>query len=135
MNMNVKLGNRLLTSLGSAARERIDDHFETLEAPAGRILCWTGDRLDHVYFPDGAVLSVSTLLGDGSAIETAAIGREGAFGLLEAMYTHRTFSQCRAIMAGCLYRLPFQALRYLFEHDSHARRLFVTYSLALRAEI
>jgi CRP-like cAMP-binding protein len=135
MNVNAKIGNRLLASLGSAARERIESHFELLEAPAGRILCWSGDRLDHVYFPSGAVLSVTTLLGDGSAIETAAVGREGAFGLLEAMYTQRTFSQCRVIMAGCLCRVPFQVLRYLFEHDPHVRKVFVTYSLALRAEI
>jgi CRP-like cAMP-binding protein len=127
--------NRILNSLGSVAGERIDGHSERLEVLAGRTLCWAGDRLEHVYFPDGAVLSAMTLLADGSTIETAVIGREGAFGLLEAMYTQRTFSQCQAVVPGRVIRVPFSALRYLFEHDSDVRNLFVTYSLALRNQI
>jgi hypothetical protein len=44
-----------------------------------------GERsLKHAYFPQGIVLSLLTMLENGSAIETANIGREGAFGLFAA---------------------------------------------------
>jgi CRP-like cAMP-binding protein len=127
--------NRLLAAIGRAHQERLGPHLEHLEVKAGRPLCRAGDRLDHAYFPGSAVLSVSALLADGSAIETANIGREGAFGLLEAMYTHFTFSQCLVLLPGRLIRVPFEALRYLFEHDVHTRNLFVAYTVALRSQI
>jgi hypothetical protein len=40
--------------------------------------------LKHAYFPQGIVLSLLTVLENGSAIETANIGCEGAFGLFAA---------------------------------------------------
>ena len=43
------------------------------------------------YFPEGCVLSLLTLLDNGDAIETANIGREGAFGLFSAMYSRSSF--------------------------------------------
>lgn len=132
---NLAARNGLLAAIGRAHQERLDLHLEYLEAKAGRVLCWAGDRLDHAFFPGSAVLSVSALLADGSAIETANIGREGAFGLFEAMYTHFTFSQCLVLLPGSLIRVPFGVLRYLFEHDVHTRNLFVAYSVALRSQI
>jgi CRP-like cAMP-binding protein len=37
--------------------------------------------LDHVYFPDGGVVSVVAVYSDGSVIEMATIGREGCTGV------------------------------------------------------
>ncbi len=128
-------GNRLLSSLDALSRERIEPHIERLEAKAGHVVCWAGDRADHVYFPDGAILSVRTILADGSSIETANIGREGAFCLFEAMYTHSCFSECLVLMPGGLLRLPFNVLRFVFEHNAQARSLFINYTEALRNQI
>ena len=44
------------------------------------MVCDAGGLLKHAYFPRGSVLSLLTVL-EGAAIETANIGREGAFGL------------------------------------------------------
>jgi hypothetical protein len=49
-------------------------------------VCEAGGLLKHAYFPEGAVLSLLTALENGSAIETANIGREGAFGLFAVIY-------------------------------------------------
>ena len=127
-------GNRLLGALNRANPERIAAFLEPLEVKAGSVLCWAAQELRYAYFPDGAVLSVLMTLTDGSAIETAKIGREGAFGLFEAMYTHTSFNQCMVLLGGTVYRMPFNVLRALFENDSQVRTLFVHYAVASRQE-
>jgi CRP-like cAMP-binding protein len=129
------VGNQLLDAFDSASRERIDHFLERTEVGEGGIVCWAGDHLDHAYFPENAVLSSLTILGNGSAIETANIGCEGAFGLFEAMYTHSSFNQCLVRMPGTVVRVPFDVLRYLFEHNPHIRNLLISYTEAMRAQI
>jgi len=127
-------GNRLVGALNRASPERIAAFLEPVEVKAGSVLCWAAQGLRYAYFPDGAVLSVLMVLTDGSAIETAKIGREGAFGLFEAMYTRTSFNQCMVLLGGTVYRLPFNVLRALFESDSKIRSLFVHYAVASRQE-
>jgi hypothetical protein len=71
----VSSGNRLLNAFDSATRERVDPFLEKIEVAIGDILCEAGGVLDHAYFPDGAVLSLQTVLRNGSAVETINIGR------------------------------------------------------------
>ena len=128
-------GNRLLNSLDNVDRARLESASRDSKPKAGHIVCSAGDRIDHAYFPNGAILSVIILLADGSSIETVNIGREGAFGLFEAMYTHSTFSQCLTLFQGSLLRVPFDVLRHLFEQSAHTRSLFISYTEALRGQI
>ncbi len=91
--------NRLLGALEIASRKRIDPHLEPIKLKLGAIVCEAGGLLKHAYFPQGAVLSLLTVLENGSAIETANIGRKGAFGLFAAMY-----SRVSLIDASCNWR-------------------------------
>ena len=79
------LSNQLLTALETATRNRIAPHLEEIDLSLGAVVCEAGGLLKHAYFPQGCVLSLLTVLENGSAIETANIGREGAFGLFAAM--------------------------------------------------
>jgi hypothetical protein len=81
--------NQLLGAMEPVSRKRIEPHLEPINLNLGDIVCEAGGLLKHAYFPQGTVLSLLTVLEDGSAIETANIGREGAFGLFAAMYSAR----------------------------------------------
>ena len=78
--------NQLLRALDPEALRRLRPHLRHVDMKLGAVVCESGGFLDHAYFPQGAVLSLLTVLENGSAIETANIGREGAFGLFAAMY-------------------------------------------------
>jgi len=71
-------GNRLLGAMEAASLARIAPHLEPVVLKLGDVVCEAGGVLKHAYFPQGAVLSLLTVLENGSAIETANIGREGA---------------------------------------------------------
>jgi hypothetical protein len=77
--------NLLLGALETSSRERIDPILSPSRSSLVSIVYEAGGLLKHAYFPEGAVISLLTVLENGSAIETANIGREGAFGLFAAM--------------------------------------------------
>jgi len=127
--------NQLLGALETASRKRIDPHLEPIKLKLGDIVCEAGGLLKHAYFPQGGVLSLLTVLENGSAIETANIGREGAFGLFAAMYSRVSFNRCLVQLEGSMVRCPIELLRSEFEHSEHVRDLFVSYSETLLAQV
>ena len=127
--------NRLLDALGTESRARIDLHLEPVKTQAWRRCREAGGILKHAYFPEGAVLSLLTVLEDGAAIETANIGREGAFGLFAAMYSRVSFNRCIVQMEGGMVRCPIELLQSEFKNSEHVRNLFVSYSETLLSQV
>jgi CRP-like cAMP-binding protein len=127
--------NRLLGALEPASRKRIDPHLEPVEFKLGDMVCDAGGLLKHAYFPQGSVLSLLTVLENGAAIETANIGREGAFGLFAAMYSRVSFNRCIVQLEGHTVRCPIQLLQYEFRNSEHVRDLFVSYSETLLSQV
>src|SRR5471032_3539884 len=127
--------NRLLGAMEEASRKRIDAHLEPIELELGAVVCEAGGLLKHAYFPQGNVLSLLTVLENGSAIETANIGREGAFGLFAAMYSRVSFNRCLIQLEGGMVRCPIELLQSEFKASEHVRNLFVSYSETLLSQV
>ena len=125
----------MLGALETASRRRIDPHLEPVKLKLGVIVCEAGGLLKHAYFPQGAVLSLLTVLENGSAIETANIGREGAFGLFAAMYSRASFNRCLVQLEGSVVRCPIELLQSEFKRSEHVRNLFVSYSETLLSQV
>ena len=84
--------NQLLGALDDDVRQRLASAMSPVDLKLGHIVCEAGGTLEHAYFPQGAVLSLLTVMENGAAIETANIGREGAFGIFAAMYSRVSFN-------------------------------------------
>src|ERR1700678_4317703 len=129
------LSNQLLAALGPESRSRIEPHLQPVTLKLGAVVCEAGGLLKHAYFPEGSVLSLLTVLENGSAIETANIGREGAFGLFAAMYSRVSFNRCLLQLEGRMVRCPIELLQSEFRHSEHVRDLFVSYSETLLSQV
>lgn len=127
--------NQLLGAMHPDSRKRIEPHLEPVDFKLGEIVCEAGGLLKHAYFPQGSVLSLLTVLENGSAIETANIGREGAFGLFAAMYSRVSFNRCIAQLEGHTVRCPIELLQFEFKNSEHVRNLFVSYSETLLSQV
>ncbi len=127
--------NQLLGALEPAVRQRINPHLEAVLFRLGDVVCDAGGAIRHAYFPEGCVLSLLTVLENGDAIETANIGREGAFGLFAAMYSRVSFNRCILQLAGPMVRCRIEVLQSEFSHSDHVRDLFVSYSETLLAQV
>jgi hypothetical protein len=80
-------------------------------------------------------LSLLTVLENGSAIETANIGREGAFRLFAAMYSRVSFNRCLVQLEGAVVRCPIELLQSEFKRSEQVRDLFVSYSETLLSQV
>jgi len=127
--------NQLLGALEPASLRRIAPHLEPVKVKLGTVVCDAGGILKHAYFPEGAVLSLLTVMEDGNAIETSNIGREGAFGLFAAMYSRVSFNRSLVQFAGGVLRCPIEILQTEFKKSEHTRNLFVSYSETLLSQI
>uniref|UniRef100_Q07HQ3 Transcriptional regulator, Crp/Fnr family n=1 Tax=Rhodopseudomonas palustris (strain BisA53) TaxID=316055 RepID=Q07HQ3_RHOP5 len=132
---NKRQSNRLLGALEPASRKRIENLLEPVALKLGAVLCDAGGLLKHAYFPEGSVLSLLTVLENGDAIETANIGREGAFGLFAAMYSRVSFNRCLVQLEGEMVRCPIEPLQLEFRNSEHVRNLFVSYSETLLSQV
>ena len=127
--------NRLLAAFEPESRMRIEPHLEPVTLKLGDLVCKAGGFLEHVYFPMGAVLSLLTSLENGTDVETANIGNEGAFGLFAAMYSRVSFNRCLVQLEGRLVRVPIEVVRGEFERSEHVRNLLVSYSETLLSQV
>ena len=125
----------MLGAMEAVSRKRLGPHLEPIKLKLGAIVCEAGGLLKHAYFPEGAVLSLLTVLENGSAIETANIGREGAFGLFAAMYSRVSFNRCLVQLEGSMVRCPIELLQSEFKRSEHVRDLFVSYSETLLSQV
>jgi CRP-like cAMP-binding protein len=127
--------NQLLGAFGRDVRERIDPYLEDVSLKLGDVVCEAGGLLKHAYFPQGAVLSLLTVLESGDGIETANIGREGAFGLFTAMYSRVSFNRCLVQLEGRMLRCKIEILQTEFNQNDHIRALFVSFSETLLSQV
>lgn len=75
------VGNNLLRALRLDDWAILEPMLEEWSAPTGLVLHAPGDTVRFAYFPCGSsLISYLVVLGDGRAIETALVGREGAVG-------------------------------------------------------
>jgi CRP-like cAMP-binding protein len=73
--------NLLLRSLPPAERSRLDPLLKSRAVQAYDVLIEADQPFDHVYFPTTCMVSIVTLLENGSLVESATVGREGVVGL------------------------------------------------------
>lgn len=89
--------NRLLACLPEEEFARLSPHMERVSLSHGQHVIVPEDPIKDIYFPLNCLLSLVTILEDGSTVESGTIGREGMSGvpvLLDAKTTTMpTFAQ------------------------------------------
>ena len=76
--------NRFLASFG-ADIALVRPYLREVTLEAGEVLCEPGERIRNVYFLCEGVASLMAVFEDGTEIECALVGREGAVGAMSAL--------------------------------------------------
>jgi len=72
--------NRLLAALPDRSRRHILASCDRVDLTFAAVLCESGERIRHVYFPIGSVISLVATLEDGARLEVGIVGDEGMLG-------------------------------------------------------
>src|SRR5687768_16409906 len=105
--------NRLLAALPATEQEMIAPHLERLSLPRGRVIHDPERPIEGVYFPIDSIISILSVMTDGTAVETATVGKEGMAGLAIFHGVDATPEQEFVQVPGDAYRMEPQALRAL----------------------
>jgi CRP-like cAMP-binding protein len=130
-----KRQNKLLAVLPERERRRLFPHLELDVMPLGKALYESGDRLEHVYFPTSAIVSLLYIMEDGASAEIAIVGNEGIVGV--ALFMGGETMPNRAVVqsAGHAYRLSGQLLKQEFNRGGALQHLLLRYTLAMLTQM
>src|SRR3954449_1250686 len=94
---DLRPGNKLLRALDDTAYRRLAGRLRAVPLSARLILYRANEPIQQVYFPETAVVCLMAVMKDGSTIESATVGHEGASWLSSAIGI--TASPCEVIVA------------------------------------
>jgi CRP-like cAMP-binding protein len=127
--------NRLLAVLPPTEYERLRPRLEPVPMPLGAVVYESGSRLDHVYFPTTAIVSLLYVMADGASAEIAVVGNEGMVGVALFMGGETTPSRAIVQSAGSAYRLPGHLMKEEFVRGGAMQHLLLRYTQALLTQM
>lgn len=129
-------GNRLLDALPGSVRLDVLDQAQLVRLSLRQLLFRQDEPIERVYFPTTAVLSLVTLLQDGSMIELAVIGNEGMTGtpvLLGADAMANAHCICQIV--GEAVSMPTASFRHQLDEHPDLREVCNRYIGVLLTEL
>ncbi len=132
--------NHLLAALPAEIFERLSPHLELISMPLGEVLYESGGKLQYVYFPTTAIVSLHYLMESGASAEIAGVGNEGVLGISLFMGGITTPSLATVQTAGCGYQLKERLMIEEFNRAGGRRsglfqKLMLRYTQALMTQI
>ncbi|MDR5740065.1 Crp/Fnr family transcriptional regulator [Caballeronia sp. LZ016] len=128
-------GNYLLGALPRNEWQAIASDLELVQLRAGQLLCDSGRRIHHVYFPTTSVITLLHTMEDGGCVEVAAVGREGMTGVPVLTGGDTMPTRVQVQSAGSAYRMSANALREHFGRSDLLRRVTLLYMQALLTQV
>ena len=123
--------NQLLGALPEAEWARWQPHLEPVLMPLGKSLYESGAKLNHVYFPTTAIVSLLYVMEDGASAEIAVVGNEGLVGVSLFMGGESTTSRAIVQSAGHGFRLRSGLMMQEFNRAGPVMHLLLRYTQAL----
>jgi CRP-like cAMP-binding protein len=137
MKSSNSLSNQLLESLPRAQFNLLSPHFELVDLEQGQTLLEAGEEFDQVYFPHSGMISLLIVMGDGKAIETATVGREGVVGAMAGLGIYKSLVRAVVQLSMTVTKIPASKFRKLCGDSNATRDLCIRYNemLLLQARV
>jgi CRP-like cAMP-binding protein len=123
--------NQLLNSLEPGAFARVLKKLTRVKLRSKEVVYEPNEPIDHVLFPENAVVCLMTLMLNGDTIEAATVGREGASWISASVGAPSMPCQTMVVIEGTALRLPIADLDRELKENGHFRDVLTEYSHAL----
>ncbi|MEQ1922481.1 MAG: Crp/Fnr family transcriptional regulator [Pyrinomonadaceae bacterium] len=127
--------NYLLASLPSDEFARVLTHLEPVTLPLGKVLYESGDKLDYVYFPTNAIVSLLYIMENGATAEIGVVGNDGILGIALFMGGDTTPNRAVIQSAGNAFKMSARDLKAEFTLGGTFHNLLLRYTQALITQI
>jgi CRP-like cAMP-binding protein len=123
--------NQLLNSLKPDAFERVAKRLRRVKLRPKDVVYKPNEPIDHVLFPETAVVCLMTVMSNGDTIEAATVGREGASWISASVGAPSMPCETIVVIEGTALKLPIADLDRELKENGHFRDVLTEYSHAL----
>jgi CRP-like cAMP-binding protein len=124
--------NHLLAGVTQEERERLLPNLQEVSLPLGKVLYESGEKLDYIYFPTTAIISLLYIMENGA---TAEIGVVGLIGIAIFMGGDTTPNRAVVQSAGRSFKMKAQVMKDEFTRGGRFHNLCLRYTQALITQI
>ena len=117
--------NMLLRTLDAAAISRL--HLRPLQLPLLHDLEVPGQPIDHLFFIEEGIGSMTTCFENGGQVETSMFGYESVIGVSALMGVRHSLNRIFMQLAGHGFAAPVQAAREEFRRNGRFQELALRY--------
>jgi CRP-like cAMP-binding protein len=125
----------LLAALPADEYARIKSKLEPISFQLGEVLYESGDKLDCVYFPTTAIISMLYVMENGATAEIGVIGNDGLIGVSLFMGGDTTTSRAICQSAGGAVGMKAAHLKAEFALGGAFQKMMLRYTQALMTQI
>ncbi|MGF1479887.1 MAG: Crp/Fnr family transcriptional regulator [Cyanophyceae cyanobacterium] len=129
--MSLSQPNQILAALPNAEYQRLAPHLTASELSANQNLFKPKQKTFSAYFPTQGVVSLVTVMQNGSTTEIGLIGRDGLVGIFQTLGEDHINSRATVQIAGEALQIDADTLRAEFERGGMLQKLLLRYSLTL----
>lgn len=122
--------NRLVLGLQPGHLLRLRPALDTVACARDQVLIDADGALDQVYFPESAVVSLSTVFGDGTTVDMASIGREGCTGVQAVLGAKVSSVRLLTQIPGTAMRMSRRAFQWAMTSLPDFKALMYDYAQA-----
>ncbi len=122
--------NQLLGLLPIENYKRLVPHLTKVVYKTGKVLYEPDQTMDFAYFPNTAMVSLVSIMEDGSSTEIGLIGNEGMVGLPIILGGKQTTSHVVIQVQGELWKISANILLQEFEQSPALQRILLLYTQA-----
>lgn len=122
--------NQILAALPQAEYSRLAAYLQPVDLSVGTVLHNPGDKLTEVYFPEQAMISLVSIVSDGSTSEIGLVGNEGMTGLPVILGGDRATNCSVVQVSGKAFKLSATVLKEEFRRSERLPQLLLSYTHA-----
>ena len=133
--MNEPKNNHLLSTLPQLEYLRIRDRLNPIQLFVGQTIIESDRNVESLYFLTQGLVSLISVMQDGSTTEIGLIGKEGIVGLPQFLGDGVSHSRSFVQVKGSAMQIEAQVLREEFERSELLQKLLLQYYLKLFNQI
>ena len=117
------ISNGLLAALPATDLDFLRPELAMVALDQDAVLSRAGEPIEYVFFPHGGAISLMIDMADGQTVATAAVGREGAVGMLSVLGPSSSAATAVVRAAGTAARISASRFHAAFNRSPAIRNL------------
>lgn len=127
--------NHILAGTTDEGMARLLPNLQPVSLPLGKVLYESGEKLDYIYFPTTAIISLLYIMENGSTAEIGVIGNDGLVGIAIFMGGDTTPNRAVVQSAGQAFKMKARVMKDEFTRGGRFHNLCLRYTQALITQI